>query len=585
MAIPRNFLNELLARIDIINIVDQYVPLKKSGKNYSACCPFHHEKTPSFTVSSDKQFYHCFGCGAHGNAIDFIMEYQRLDFVDAVEELASSIGLEVPRENFKSTHQTKKYDDLYSLMQASSNYYQSQLRQHSDKEKAISYLKNRGINGQTAKKFALGFAPDGWSNLLIKFKPNQEQLITAGLVIKNDKNKSYDRFRHRLMFPIRDRRGRTIGFGGRVFDDSVPKYLNSPETPIFHKGKELYGLYELKQSQREIEHVIIVEGYMDVISLAQFGINYAVASLGTATTAEQIQLLFRQTKKIICCYDGDRAGKEAAWRTLETALPLLKAGLSIDFMFLPEGDDPDTYIQKHGKENFEQLLNTTNVAGITMPLPKFLFKQLNQQYRIDDGSLIKQATTMINKVNDDIYKELLFDQLALMLKMSDSAELKRKYNLSITMPSLTSQSAQKPQSRNTFVIRLTLALLVQNPSLGYQLPKQTALSLLDYRGIRLLEHLLSITHKELLTTGQLIELFREENDKKQFLMQLSQWQTDISDDATEAKFKDCLIWLTNKFIEHKIDELQQKAALNLDEKRQLQQYLKIYNIHQTSEIF
>ena len=582
MAIPRNFLNELLARVDIINIVDQYVPLKKSGKNYSACCPFHNEKTPSFTVSSDKQFYHCFGCGAHGNAIDFIMEYQRLDFVDAVEELAASLGLEVPKERSKSAHQIKKHDDLYSLMQASSNYYQSQLRHHSDKEKAISYLKNRGLTGETAKKFALGFAPDGWANLLSQFSSNHEQLITAGLVIKNENKKVYDRFRHRLMFPIRDRRGRTIGFGGRVFDDSVPKYLNSPETPIFHKGNELYGLYELKQSQREIYHVLIVEGYMDVISLSQFGMNYAVASLGTATTSEQIQLLFRQTKKIICCYDGDRAGKEAAWRTLETSLPLLKAGLSIDFMFLPDGDDPDTYIQTHGKDRFEQLLNTNDTTGITMPLAKFLFQQLNKQYRIDDGSLIKHATTMINKIQDDIYKELFFDQLAQILKMSNSDELKKKYNLPVTAQNSPSKT---PQNRNTFVIRLTLALLVQNPNLGFKLPNQAALSLLNYRGVRLLEELLVITKKELLTTGQLIELFREKKDKKQFLMQLSQWQTNISEEATETKFKDCLIWITNKFIEQKISELQQKSTLNIDEKRQLQQYLKIYNVHQTSEMF
>lgn len=339
MAIPRDFINELIARTDIVELIDRRVPLKKAGKNHSACCPFHSEKSPSFTVSRDKQFYHCFGCGAHGNAIDFLMEYDRLEFVDAIEDLAGQLGLDVPREQGGKRRDDGLSRDLYQLMEEANNFYQNQLRSHADRQKVLDYLALRGLSDTIVKQFGIGFAPDGWDGLLSRYRNNpdaQDKLLTGGMLIAKDGGSRYDRFRDRLMFPIRDRRGRVVGFGGRVLGDGTPKYLNSPETPIFHKGSELYGLYELKQNYRDPQRVLIVEGYMDVVALAQFGVDYAVASLGTSTTAEQFQLLLRNAKEVICCYDGDNAGFEAAWRALETALPLLKPQDQVRFIFLPQ---------------------------------------------------------------------------------------------------------------------------------------------------------------------------------------------------------------------------------------------------------
>lgn len=326
--IPRDFIDDLLARTDVVDVVDSRVKLKKAGKNYQACCPFHNEKTPSFTVSQDKQFYHCFGCGAHGNAISFIMEFDRLDFVEAVEDLARLHGLEVPREQGNrpamSEEKRQQQQDDYALMESAARFFQQQLRQHANSTKAIDYLKNRGLSGDIVKRWEIGYAPDEWDGLLKTFGKDSQrikQLIELKLVNQNDRGKTYDFFRDRIMFPIRDKRGRVVGFGGRVLDEGGPKYLNSPETRIFHKGYELFGFYQAKQSQRHLDKVIIVEGYMDVVALSQFDINIATAALGTATTPEHLSMLMRSTSHIVCCYDGDRAGREAAWRALENALP------------------------------------------------------------------------------------------------------------------------------------------------------------------------------------------------------------------------------------------------------------------------
>lgn len=395
MAIPRDFINELIARTDIVELIDHKVPLKKAGKNYSACCPFHSEKSPSFTVSQDKQFYHCFGCGAHGNAIDFVMEYDRLEFLDAIDELAGQHGLEVPREQGTGTRRDEGLSrDLYQLMEEASLYFQHQLKADTDKQKVVDYLEMRGLSDDVVKHFGIGFAPDSWDGLLSRYRSNQDaqdKLLTAGMVIAKDNGRRYDRFRDRLMFPIRDRRGRVIAFGGRVLGDGTPKYLNSPETPIFHKGNELYGLYELKQKHRDVDKILIVEGYMDVVALAQFGVDYAVASLGTSTTAEQLQLLLRNAHQVVCCYDGDNAGKDAAWRALETALPLLKPGDQIKFMFLPQGEDPDSMVRKIGKTAFEALIESAQ------NLADFLFDTLAQKYGTDKGNLAKQAIASLKK--------------------------------------------------------------------------------------------------------------------------------------------------------------------------------------------
>ncbi|HBH63006.1 MAG TPA: DNA primase, partial [Erwinia persicina] len=383
--IPRVFINDLLARTDIVDLIDARVKLKKQGKNYHACCPFHNEKTPSFTVNGEKQFYHCFGCGAHGNAIDFLMNYDRLEFVESIEELATLYGLEVPYESGSGPSQLERHQrqSLYQLMTGLSEFYQQSLTQ-STASAARDYLSQRGLSDDVIKHFSIGFAPAGWDNALKRFGRNpddRQSLIDAGMLVTNEQGRSYDRFRERVMFPIHDKRGRVIGFGGRVLGDAMPKYLNSPETDIFHKGRQLYGLYEALKNYPEPTKLLVVEGYMDVVALAQFGVDYAVASLGTSTTAEHIQLLFRSTNTVICCYDGDRAGREAAWRALETALPYMNDGRQLRFMFLPDGEDPDTLVRKEGKDAFETRMEQA------MPLSTFLFDTLMPQVdlRSPDG--------------------------------------------------------------------------------------------------------------------------------------------------------------------------------------------------------
>ncbi|ABZ75579.1 DNA primase [Shewanella halifaxensis HAW-EB4] len=571
MAIPRDFINELVARTDIVDLIDPKVPLKKAGKNHSACCPFHSEKSPSFTVSRDKQFYHCFGCGAHGNAIDFVMEYDRLDFVDAIEELAGQLGLEVPREQGTGKPRDQELSrDLYQLMEEASLFFQSQLRQHTDKQKVLDYLKHRGLSKEVVEHFNIGFAPDGWDGLLSRYRQNQDsqdKLLTAGMVIENDSGKRYDRFRDRLMFPIRDRRGRVIGFGGRVLGDGTPKYLNSPETPIFHKGNELYGLYELKQRHREPQRVLIVEGYMDVVALAQFDVDYAVASLGTSTTAEQFQLLLRSAKEVICCYDGDKAGKEAAWRALETALPLLKPGNQVRFMFLPEGEDPDTLVRQIGKQEFEAQIDQA------MALPEFLFENLIKTYGNEDKSVLaKNAIKLIEKVQDTVLQSLLLEDLAHKLRMNGADELKRKFNFS-------TKAAEKPNQHKALKgrgtpLRLAIALLVQHPHLGEKLPEQPALKHIQMAGIDLLTLVLDLTRGQVITSAQLLEQFRGDNQFST-LKKLTQWDHQVADENLLQKLKETLVWLNNQYLEQRYQELSMKKNLTKEERLQLSKLISV----------
>ncbi|BCV37543.1 MULTISPECIES: DNA primase [Shewanella] len=568
MAIPRDFINELIARTDIVDLIDHKVPLKKAGKNYSACCPFHSEKSPSFTVSRDKQFYHCFGCGAHGNAIDFIMEYDRLEFLDAIEELASQLGLEVPRENNPNRRRDEGLSrDLYQLMEEANRYYQSQLRQHQDKQKVLDYLAFRGLSDQVVERFGIGFAPDGWDGLLSRYRSQQEsqdKLLTAGMIISNDNGKRYDRFRDRLMFPIRDRRGRVIAFGGRVLGDGTPKYLNSPETPIFHKGNELYGLYELKQAHREPRQVLIVEGYMDVVALAQFGVDYAVASLGTSTTAEQFQLLLRSAKEVVCCYDGDNAGKEAAWRALETALPLLKPGDTVRFMFLPQGEDPDSMVRKTGKEAFEALIDEAQT------LTGFLFDTLTTKYGTDKGNLAKQAIALIEKIQDTVLQNLLLEDLSHRLGMNSADDLKKK--LGFKSPQGVASARHKALKGRGTPLRLAVALLVQHPQLGLNLIPQPALKHLQMAGIDLLVELLDLTRAQKMNSAQLLEQFRD-TDEFSALRKLAQWEHQVADENLEQEFKKSLVWLNNQYIEQRYQELSLKQTHTKEEKIQLKKLI------------
>lgn len=359
-AIPRDFIDSLLSRADIVEVINQRVPLKKAGATFKACCPFHQEKTPSFNVNPQKQFYHCFGCGASGDALKFVMEYEGLSFVEAVESLAAQLGLEVPRQ--KQTPQAaKKIEharDLYEVMALVAKFYRQQLRDHAASEQAKNYLRQRGLTSDIAKQFIIGFAPPGWDSLVSGLKADKHlkaQLIELGMLVEKDVDKLYDRFRNRIMFPIRDGRGRIVAFGGRVLSsEDQPKYLNSPETPIFHKSYALYGLYELRQARQSFDHVIVVEGYMDVVALAQFGVRNVVATLGTATTIDHLQMLFRQVDEVVFCFDGDTAGLKAAWKALELAMPMMEQTRSVKFLFLPDGEDPDSVVRKEGGDGFKQ---------------------------------------------------------------------------------------------------------------------------------------------------------------------------------------------------------------------------------------
>ena len=411
--IPQTFIDDLLDRVDIVDVVNSRVPLKKTGKSHKACCPFHEEKSPSFTVAQDKQFYYCFGCGAGGNALSFIMEFDRIDFLPAVELLAKNVGMEIPREAVANPKAKQHRDDLYSVVTEADNFYRQKLRA-AEAKPAVEYLKGRGLTGKIAAQFGIGYAPQGWDNLLKVAGISEEKvklLADSGmLVVKPEEKKQYDRFRHRIMFPIRDQRGRTLGFGGRVLDDSTPKYLNSPETPIFHKGRELYGLYEARQALKEIPYLLMVEGYMDVIALAQFGIHNAVATLGTALTENHLQKLFRYTSEIVFCFDGDSAGRRAASRSLDIALPEMRDGVTAKFLFLPEGEDPDTMVRNLGAEKFQtQIQNAT-------PLSEFLFEEMAEGIDIETGEgkakLSKLIAPKINQIPAGVFKQLMLEELS-----------------------------------------------------------------------------------------------------------------------------------------------------------------------------
>jgi DNA primase len=414
--IPQAFLDDLLDRLDIVEVIDRRVKLKKAGKNYSARCPFHDEKTPSFSVNPDKQFYYCFGCGAGGNALTFVMEYENLDFPQAVEGLASHAGLEVPREPGRGQDSggvESSSKPLYELMGKVSQYYQQQLRGHPDVGRAVEYLKGRGLTGQIAKDFDVGFAPPGWDNLLSALgdtQEKQEMLIKTGMLVKNEKGRIYDRFRDRVMFPILDRRGRVIAFGGRVLGDDKPKYLNSPETDIFHKGRELYGLYQARQANRQLDRILVVEGYMDVIALAQHDITNATATLGTATSKTHLERIYRLSSEVVFCFDGDEAGRKAAFRALEAALPCMEDGRQAKFLFLPEGQDPDDAVRGGGKEHFEQLLSEA------VPLETFLFDAVAQGLDLTSldsrARMSKLALPYIRQLPEGVYRQLMFQSLA-----------------------------------------------------------------------------------------------------------------------------------------------------------------------------
>ena len=464
--IPQSFVQDLLNRLDIVDVVDRYVPLKKAGANYVACCPFHSEKSPSFSVSPTKQFYHCFGCGAYGSAIGFVMEHQGLGFVEAVEDLARSAGLTVPKEESgRYEHKAEGgLDALTEALQHATHYYRDELKRS---EGAIAYLKKRGLSGEIAARFGVGYAPGGWQNLAAVVPDYQEKsLVQAGLVIEGGdegNRKRYDRFRDRIMFPILNQKGAVIGFGGRVLETGEPKYLNSPETPLFEKGRELYGLFQARQAIRSAGKVIVVEGYMDVVALAQHGVEYAVATLGTATTPVHVQKLLRQTDNVVFCFDGDTAGRKAAWRALENSLALVGDGKSIKFLFLPQGEDPDSYVRKEGKAAFEALLESA------MPMSEFLLRELaagvDMQTMEGRAHFLKLAQPLAQQVAAPALRLMLQQRLAELAGVSRN-ELEGLIPVKSTVKPAATRARPKPTRRPPSLARKLLQLLLVRPELG-----------------------------------------------------------------------------------------------------------------------
>ncbi|HXQ31502.1 MAG TPA: DNA primase [Steroidobacteraceae bacterium] len=588
--IPRAFIDELLARTDIVEVIGSRVQLKKAGREWKANCPFHGEKTPSFTVSQQKQFYHCFGCGAHGTALSFLMEHDRLGFPEAVEELASRAGLEVPREGGGAADpRDRMQDDLFALTGNVDQHFRDALR---DSERAKDYLKGRGLVGETAVRYHLGYAPPGWDGLLKTFgatEAGRQALLTAGLIIERspDQQKSagpgyYDRFRDRIMFPIRDSRGRVVGFGGRVIDAGEPKYLNSPETPLFHKGRELYGLYEARQQLRTIKQLLVVEGYMDVARLAQAGIYYAVATLGTATTPEHLNRMFRVTSDVVFCFDGDRAGREAAWRAVETCLPHAKEGRQIKFLFLPDGHDPDTLVAAEGREAFEARLEGA------LPLSEYLVSHLAADVDLAsvDGRarLAELARPLVARVPDGIYRELLIERLAREVRMP-APRLAQHLALGDRAHTALGASPFAPASRSRGTARAAaagrgslvsqaIARVVQYPGAAQAIRDPQTLRNSGDRGLEVLAELIETAQSEPhLTAAQLVERWRERPEHAR-LAELAAWPLPELDEQAIGRE---LAGAVAKLIaeagpEKRVDELIARAessSLGEDEKREL----------------
>lgn len=575
--IPKQFIADLVDRADVVEVVGRRVQLKKAGKEFKSCCPFHDEKTPSFTVSPSKGFYHCFGCGAHGNALDFLMQYDHMEFVEAIESLANSMGVEVPREESPG-RPARSYDALFELVARVSRYFEAELKAS---HPAVNYLKARGIDGATAKRFGLGYAPAGWSNVLDKFGTSREaieRLLATGLIIRKDDGKHYDRFRDRIMFPIRDARGRTIGFGGRVMGNDEPKYLNSPETVLFHKGRELYGLYEARQALRSIDRLVVVEGYMDVIGLARHGIDFATATLGTATTDEHLSRLFRMCDEVSFSFDGDRAGRAAAWKALENALPLIREGRQIRFVFLPEGQDPDSYVQEFGADAFVKALDNAQ------PLSDFLIEELASQVDMEsvDGRarLAELARPLVSRIPPGVYRELLTERLAetvglpthkleALMAGGKAAPGKRRPGNATRLRVKPAADPGKPS-----MIRRAITLIVHHPDAANSIDIEK-LAGMSRPGSDLLHELIETIQSEPnITTAGLLERFRN-HEQGQHLGKLAALELpEIEDFDAHAELADCVVQLTHSARRDRINfliEKQRLGDLSADEREALKE--------------
>lgn len=580
--IPAQFIDDLLTRVDVVEVIDARVPLKKAGKNLQACCPFHNEKTPSFTVSRDKQFYHCFGCGAHGSAISFLMEYEQLSFPESIQELAESVGLPVPTEAVKNAQPNQK--TLYDLLEKISQYFSHQLQNHAQHAKFQDYIVQRGLSATTVEAFQIGMAPEGWDNVLRTFGSDAAataQLDKAGLLSHNDSGKTYDRFRDRLMFPIHDRRGRVVGFGGRVLDDSRPKYLNSPETPVFHKSQELYGFYRARKINRDLPQIIIVEGYMDVVMLAEYGINHAVATLGTATTSEHLRLLIRTAPDIVFCFDGDRAGREAAWRAAENSLPLLGGEAQLRFLFLPDGTDPDSIVRDEGMDAFLAR------AAAAQPFSGFLFSTLMARVDMETiegrARLVELMKPYFQKVPKNAYRELLEQELAERAKttigqlkqhLPDAAEVQK-----IEQATGQNRRASTAQNKAPSAMRTAITILLQYPALAAEVLTNVALptlATLENAGTPILVGLLEkLTHKPKLHTAALLENWRDSPHERS-VQRLAMQELMLEPEKLLPELKDCLARLQADAQQARQTILSSKplSALTAEEKVELQAILQ-----------
>ncbi len=562
--IPEQFIDDLLARVDIVEIIEQRVPLKKTGRDWSARCPFHDERSPSFTVSPAKQFYHCFGCGVHGSAIKFLMDYDRLEFVDAVEDLASRVGLKVPYDGGRRAPQEDS-TDLYSLLGNCTTFYQRELAKN---EKARDYFQSRGLDAAIIERFQLGYAPEGWESLKTALGTSPQRIALlekSGMLTSGERGKKFDRFRDRVMFPIQDRRGRVIAFGGRILSkaDDGPKYLNSPETPLFHKGRELFALWQVRQTHSKIPRLIVVEGYMDVIALFQHGISQAVATLGTATTRDHAEILFRNCADVYFCFDGDRAGRSAAWRAVESVLPRMRDGRQAFFLFLPDGEDPDSIVRKEGQVGFEQRLKNAT------PLSEFVFSELGHDVNLAtlDGKarLAERARPLLTQIPDGAFRDLMLGELDRISSVRIRID---------AQPAEASRGAAKPPQKRTLV-STAVALLTQNPSFAAAIEPPHLFSNLHLPGIPLLIELIALCrHRPEISTALILEHFSEREESRA-LQKLAVMEFPGSEHEWRIEFLHALTRLDQQTQIQRRDDLNRKGLANLsaeekDELRSLQ---------------
>jgi DNA primase len=563
--IPDSFIDELLARVDIVDVIERRVPLKKAGREWTACCPFHNERSPSFYVSPAKQFFHCFGCGVHGSAIKFLMDYDRLEFPDAVEELAQTVGMTVPREGGREAAPREDKTDLYALLDAAAGWYEGELPRNAD---AQAYCRKRGLDAETIRRFRLGWAPAGYDGVIKSLgnTPRRMELLNeAGMVASNEKGHKYDRFRERLMFPILDRRGRVIAFGGRVLSsEQSPKYLNSPETPLFHKGRELFALWQVKQANQNLVRIVVVEGYMDVIALHQAGLPIAVATLGTATTPEHTEVLFRAAPDVVFCFDGDRAGRAAAWKALESALPRLRDGRQAYFLFLPDGEDPDSLVRKEGKDGFEKRIREA------MPLSDYFFNELSHDVDMAnlDGRarLAERARPLIAKLPDGAFRDLMAQELE---KRSGARAM-------LQADPASHRAMQRPTAVQRSLVRSAISLLLAQPGVADQVEKPYRFLRLDKPGVGLLAELLDLARaRPGINSAMLVEHFAERPEYPS-LQKLMAAMSVGEPEAQRVEFFDALARMEDQAITQRRDALTAKSRdgkLDSAEKAELRELL------------